>query len=42
MHPVRLAATGRTTGAGLFETLELLGKDKTIGRLNAALSKFFN
>ncbi|MBI4336008.1 MAG: glutamate--tRNA ligase [Candidatus Omnitrophica bacterium] len=37
IHPARLAATGRTVGAGLFETLEILGKDRTVERLNRAL-----
>ncbi len=41
IHPVRLAATGKTAGAGLFETLAILGKEKTIARMKAALSKFF-
>lgn len=40
IHPVRLAATGKTVGAGLFETVSLLGKDKTIARLNLAMTKF--
>lgn len=33
IHPVRLGTTGRTAGPGLFEILELLGKDSTIRRL---------
>jgi len=37
IHPARLAATGKTAGAGLFETLVLLGKEKTIERLKNAL-----
>lgn len=41
IHPVRLATTGKTQGAGLFETLALLGKEKTLVRLNTAISKFF-
>lgn len=39
IHPVRLAATGKTVGAGLFETVVLLGKEKTIERLKIAISK---
>ncbi|MCM8781861.1 MAG: glutamate--tRNA ligase, partial [Candidatus Omnitrophica bacterium] len=42
IHPTRLALTGRTGGAGLFETACLLGKDKALKRLDAVLSKFFN
>ncbi|MDD5449646.1 MAG: glutamate--tRNA ligase [Candidatus Omnitrophica bacterium] len=41
IHPMRLAATGKTVGAGLFETVALLGKEKTVERLKIALSKFF-
>lgn len=40
IHPVRLAVTGKTAGAGLFETLALLGKEKTIERLQQAIKKF--
>ena len=41
IHPVRLAVTGKTAGAGLFETLALLGKSRTIGRINFSILKFF-
>jgi glutamyl-tRNA synthetase len=34
--PIRLAVTGRTVGPPLFEALELLGRAKTIGRLQDA------
>jgi len=33
IHPARLAVTGKTSGAGLFEMMELLGKDKVLRRL---------
>ena len=33
VHPIRVAVSGRTEGPGLFEMLELLGKDTTIARL---------
>ncbi len=33
---VRVATTGIATGAGLYETLALLGKDKTVARLRHA------
>ena len=36
IHPVRLAATGTTVGAGMFETLVLFGKDETVRRLRRA------
>ncbi|MEM9037377.1 MAG: glutamate--tRNA ligase [Actinomycetota bacterium] len=34
--PVRVAVTGRTVGPPLFEALELLGRDETLRRLEAA------
>jgi glutamyl-tRNA synthetase len=33
VHPIRVALTGRAVGPGLFETMAVLGKDKTIERL---------
>jgi len=32
-HPLRVALSGKTTGPGLFEMIEHLGKEKTIQRL---------
>jgi glutamyl-tRNA synthetase len=37
--PVRVAVTGRTVGLPLFESLEVLGKEKTLTRIDAALTK---
>ncbi|WP_084504063.1 glutamate--tRNA ligase [Actinoplanes sp. N902-109] len=37
--PVRVAVTGRTVGLPLFESLEVLGRDKTLARLAAARAK---
>ncbi|MEU4348013.1 glutamate--tRNA ligase [Streptomyces sp. NPDC023838] len=37
--PVRVAVTGRTVGLPLFESLEVLGRDRTLTRLDAALQK---
>jgi len=34
VHPCRVALTGKTVGPPLFETIELLGKDTVIKRLN--------
>lgn len=34
IHPLRLAITGLSFGAGMFETMEVLGKDEVINRLN--------
>jgi glutamyl-tRNA synthetase len=36
-QPVRLALTGRTASPGIFETIEALGRDKTMDRLRRAL-----
>jgi glutamyl-tRNA synthetase len=36
--PVRVAVTGRTVSPPLFESIELLGRDRTLRRLDAALS----
>jgi len=38
VHPVRVALTGHDVGPGLFETMAVLGKDKTIQRLQAVSS----
>ncbi len=37
--PVRVAVTGRTVGLPLFESLELLGRERTLKRLRAALER---
>jgi glutamyl-tRNA synthetase len=34
--PIRLAVTGRSVGPPLFESLQLLGRERTIGRLRRA------
>ena len=36
VHPVRVAVSGRGEGIVLFETCELLGKEKTVARLRRA------
>jgi len=36
VHPVRVVLTGTNVGPGLFETMAVLGKEKTIKRLRAA------
>jgi glutamyl-tRNA synthetase len=40
IHPTRLAITGRTIGPGLFEIMELLGKETVVRRLLYAANKF--
>ncbi|MFJ5092377.1 glutamate--tRNA ligase [Streptomyces sp. NPDC088674] len=37
--PVRVAVTGRTIGLPLFESLEILGREKTLARIDAALAR---
>ncbi|MEU8268883.1 glutamate--tRNA ligase [Sphaerisporangium sp. NPDC049002] len=37
--PVRVAITGRTVGLPLFESIEVLGREKAVERLRAALAK---
>ncbi|MGI5169212.1 glutamate--tRNA ligase [Spirillospora sp. CA-253888] len=37
--PVRVAVTGRTVGLPLFESLEILGRERTLARLAAARAK---
>jgi len=34
VHPTRIALTGKRIGPGLFETMEVLGKDKVCQRLS--------
>jgi glutamyl-tRNA synthetase len=37
--PVRVALTGRTVAPGLYESLELLGRDESLARVDAALTR---
>ena len=37
--PIRVAMTGRTVGPPLFESIEILGRDETIRRLQKSLSR---
>ncbi|MDX3097292.1 glutamate--tRNA ligase [Streptomyces sp. ME01-24h] len=37
--PIRVAVTGRTVGLPLFESLEVLGRERTLARVDAALAK---
>jgi glutamyl-tRNA synthetase len=38
VHPTRVALTGNKVGPGLFETMQVLGKDKVIARLNRLIN----
>ena len=37
--PVRVAISGRTVGPPLFESLAVLGRDRTLARLRSARSR---
>jgi len=37
--PVRVAVTGRTVGLPLFESVELLGRERTLARIDAAAAR---
>ncbi len=38
-EPIRIAVTGSKVSPGLFESLELLGKEETLRRLSAAVAR---
>ena len=38
-QPIRVAVVGTTVSPGIFETLELLGREETLRRLDAALNR---
>jgi glutamyl-tRNA synthetase len=40
--PVRVAVTGRSVGLPLFESIEVLGRDRTLARLAAARARITN
>ena len=40
VHPVRLAATGNSSGPSLYHLLEVLGKEKSLARIKRALGIF--
>lgn len=39
-QPIRVAVTGKRVSTPLFETLELIGKDRSLERLNDAITRF--
>jgi glutamyl-tRNA synthetase len=39
IHPLRFAVTGRTVSAGLFETMQLLGRERSLLRAGDAIRK---
>jgi glutamyl-tRNA synthetase len=40
VHPVRLACTGNPSGPSLYHLLEVLGKEKVMGRIERAMAQF--
>ena len=40
VHPIRVAVSGRGEGIGLFEMLQLLGREKTLARLRRAAETY--
>ena len=40
VHPIRVAVSGRGECIGLFEMLQLLGREKTLARLRSAAEKY--
>jgi glutamyl-tRNA synthetase len=42
VHPTRLACTGTSAGPSLYHLMEIIGKERTLERLNRAFSKIGN
>lgn len=42
MNPLRLMITGKPVGAGMFETMEILGKEESLERMQTFLDKIEN
>jgi glutamyl-tRNA synthetase len=40
VHPVRLACAGNPNGPSLYHLLEVIGKEKALGRIEKALVSF--
>ena len=40
VHPVRLAVSGRSVGPSLYHMLEVMGRERVLGRIDKALAKF--
>ena len=38
IHALRVAVTGKSVGLGMFETLEILGKERTLRRIDRMLT----
>ena len=42
IHPLRVALSGRTVGPGMFEFIEVLGKERTLERIDRIIASFTN
>jgi glutamyl-tRNA synthetase len=42
IHPIRLIITGKSSGAGMFETMEVLGKETSLNRFRYYLMNEVN
>lgn len=40
IHPLRLVITGRSAGAGMFETMEILGKNECLSRIQYFIDNY--
>ena len=40
IHPARVAVTGRSVGASLYHTFEVMGRDRVLARFTRALAQF--
>ncbi|MCK4754945.1 MAG: glutamate--tRNA ligase, partial [Calditrichia bacterium] len=41
IHPLRLALTGRTTSPGIFDVMQILGRETVIRRIEKALKRSY-
>ena len=39
VHPLRVALTGKSVGLGLFDTLEILGRERSLARIDRAIQR---
>lgn len=42
IHALRVATTGKAVGFGMFETLEILGRERSVNRIDLALERLKN
>ncbi len=38
IHPLRMALTGKTVGPGIFECVAILGRERTLARIDRTLA----